>query len=688
LLKSAWEGLTLAFQNSNGTIKKTIDQLTKLLGVVQRLLFPQETATANFADAFTKQFENVLKSVKDQATGMEVINQMVWDRQKKYLQAYENLENASPFNAQKRAKELDAAKAEWQGALQAQKTILAMVDEQNQERERAAAAAAEEAARKAEELDKEQKKAIEAAKKQRIADLRAVVESVELEMSVTEAGTEKMLELRQSKIEAQRQLELEQNRQKVATERQDEIAINAKYDKMLLDDEKAFNAEVAKLTVQRLQAEQQAIQLEIAITEDGTEEMLALRLANLKKQEEIELAQNAQKDEKIRQSEAAIRAKYQRLALKETADFNNKLAQRDMDAARELAAAEFDLLDKNERQKTLFRLQQEKARLLDILKLNETATKKLTDDEIKAIKKTIEGIEKETARLGYNNLWELLGISLDSDQQSAIETAIDSVKDSVDSLADSWVRAAEAAVDAADAQVDAAQRALDAELEARNAGYANSVETARKELELAKSKQAAALAEQQKAQRAQARLDSLAQASSLVTASANIWKAFGGMGLPGIAIALASIGTMWGSFAAAKIKAAQVTTEQYGQGTVELLQGGSHASGHDIDLGTKPDGTRRRAEGGEYFAVINRRNSRRYGSIIPDVINSLNNGTFAERYQRANAAMAGAAIGMVDVSGIGRDVAAIRRRGDESRYVDGKGNTIIQYRNLTRKIKS
>ena len=102
---------------------------------------------------------------------------------------------------------------------------------------------------------------------------------------------------------------------------------------------------------------------------------------------------------------------------------------------------------------------------------------------------------------------------------------------------------------------------------------------------------------------------------------------------------------MWGSFAAAKIKAYQVTkpaTEQYGDGTVELLQGGSHASGHDIDLGTKPNGTRRRAEGGEFFAVINKRNSRRFRDVIPDVINSFNDGTFADRYQRANAAMAGA----------------------------------------------
>ena len=147
---------------------------------------------------------------------------------------------------------------------------------------------------------------------------------------------------------------------------------------------------------------------------------------------------------------------------------------------------------------------------------------------------------------------------------------------------------------------------------------------------------------------------------------------------------------MWGSFAASKIKAVQVTqqTERYGQGTVELLQGGSHASGNDIDLGRKKDGTRRRAEGGEYFAIINKRNSRRYGHLIPDVINAFNNGTFAERFQRANGGlsiqMSGA--GATDISGIEKDVAAIREQGNETRYVDSNGNTIVKYKNLTRKI--
>lgn len=698
LLKSAWEGLTLAFQESNGTIKETIDQLTVLIQKVQQLLFPVETATAGWSDQFQKQFQQITKDIKDQDTARKVIEETAMARQVKYLEAYDKLAEASPFSAARRAKELDAAEAEWKGAQRAMEIVFSQMDEnareRNAQRLRDAEQADENAKRKQDELTKEQKKAVEAAKKQRIADRRAVIESIDLEISITEAGTERMLELRQDKIEAQRQLELEQNRQKVTSERMDEAAINAKFDRQRIEAVKTFNNEVSKINVQRLQAEQQAIQLQIAITEDGTQEMLQLRLENIEKQREIEIEQNRQKDEKIRQSEQAINAKYDALRLKESADFNTKIAKRDLAAMQDLAQAEADLMDKNERQKTIYRLEQEKARLRAVLELNEISTNKMTQLEIDAVKKTIESIDKEISRTGYRNLYELLGIGLDSDQQSALNSVLDSVKDSIGSLVDSWNQAAEAAKRAADAQVDAAQRALDAEIEARNAGYANEVVTAQKELALAQKNQEKAAREQERAQRAQLAADSISQSSSLVTASANIWKALSGIPVVGPGLAAAALVTMWASFAAAKVRATQVTrSEQYGDGTVELLQGGSHASGHDIDLGTKRDGTRRRAEGGEYFAVINKRSSRRYRNIIPDVINSFNDGTFADRYQRANEQMGRYAVGLIgagktDVSGLERDVAAIRKQGDETRFVDGQGNTIIHYKNLTRKIKS
>lgn len=460
-----------------------------------------------------------------------------------------------------------------------------------------------------------------------------------------------------------------------------------------------YNQDVDKLNadeaIQAKKTQLDAMKLRLESIKEGSEEEIQARVAVLEQERAIELAENAQLTEDVRKNEADINAKWDKQILETATELTRKRAEILLEGQQALAASEFALLDRNERQKSQFQLAQEKARLEQLLALDEDAGVKMTEEERQTIANTIKAMEKEAKKAPFNNIYELLGIGLDSNQQNALNTAIDSIKDSIGSLVDSWNQAAEAAVNAANAQVDAAQRTLDAEIEARNAGYANDVATAQKELDLAKKSREQALKEQEKAQKAQLAADTITQTSSLITASANIWKALSGIPVVGPGLAVAAIATMWGSFAAAKVKAAQLSkqqTEQYGEGTVELLQGGSHASGHDIDLGTKADGTRRRAEGGEFFAVINKRNSRRFRDVIPDVINSFNNGTFADRYERANAAMAGYAVGMIggttDVSGLEKDVAAIRQQGDETRYVDGQGNTIIRYKNLTRKIKS
>lgn len=533
--------------------------------------------------------------------------------------------------------------------------------------------------------------------KYRAMDLATQRETEDIRIALMADGAEKQRE----ELRVSYQRRIEDLTTAIATERDlTETQVAEMYDQMLLLGEQ-YKKELAKLneeiTIDQLNAEAAAIQLRLDAARDGSQEQVDLSIALLEKQRQIELAENAQLAEDVRQKEADINAKWDAVILQQTAKLTRDRALMLLDAEQELAASEFALLDRNERQKTQFQLQMEKARLQKILELDRAAGFKMTEQERKTIQNTIKAIEKESKRLPYNNIYELLGLGLDSDQQDALNTAISSIKDSVGELIDAWNQAAEAAVTAADKQVDAAQKTLDAEIEARNAGYANEVTTAQKELALAKKNQEQAIKEKQKAQKAQLAIDTITQASSLVTASANIWASLSGIPYVGPALAAAALVTMWATFAAAKIKAYQVTqqqaTEQYGDGTVELLQGGSHASGRDIDLGTKRDGTRRRAEGGEFFAVINKRNSRRYRDVIPDVINSFNNGTFADRYQRANAAMAGYAVGMIgggttDVSGLERDVAAIRKQGDQIQYVDGQGNTVIRYKNLTRKIKS
>lgn len=389
-----------------------------------------------------------------------------------------------------------------------------------------------------------------------------------------------------------------------------------------------------------LNHQKEVLQMEIAGAEQGTSEMLALRLELIEKEREIELKLNREKAEEMRMDEALINAKYDRLRLNEVGKIAKETVKRAQKSTR-----------------------------------NESRPKEAQDlFDVFGIQLGEEGEAEDVLEQRKRMLLEAVG----------------EVKEAVSSLVDSWREQAHAAVEAADTQVESAQKIVDAEIEAQAQGYAANVARAQAELQQAKKNREEALKEEQKAQAAQMALDTATQASSLVTASANIWKSLSGVPLVGPALAVAALALMWGSFAASKIKAAQVAKETYGEGTVELLKGGSHASGNDIFLGTTEDGKERRAEGGEYFAVINKRNSRKYGALIPDVINSFNDGTFAEKYMRSGEAMKGYAIQMMagaDLTKVEAGIDAIRKQGEESRTTEG-GYTVVRYKNLTRRIKS
>ena len=311
---------------------------------------------------------------------------------------------------------------------------------------------------------------------------------------------------------------------------------------------------------------------------------------------------------------------------------------------------------------------------------------KTAKDTIKAVDNVITESADENRQRG-TDIYSVFGLNIDDDTKAGIDSSVQYAMDALNTFVDEYVAAADRKVESADREVDAAQRALEMEIEARNAGYAHNVATAQKELEMAKRNQAKALDEQKKAQKAQAAIQTIQQAGDLVTASAMIWSQ---LGFPW---AIPALAVMWGSFAASKIKAAQLAkSESYGDGTVEMLVGGSHQSGNDIDLGTKPDGTRRRAEGGEFFAIINKRNSRKYRHIIPDVINSLNNGTFANKYMNAYAGGENLTLNVggnsPDLRALSDDVREIKEQNKRRVFVDAHGNVIEIYKNLTRKIKS
>jgi hypothetical protein len=367
----------------------------------------------------------------------------------------------------------------------------------------------------------------------------------------------------------------------------------------------------------------------------------------------------------LREKEAAIRSEY------------------------EIQMDNIDMLETSEKEKTRMRLEAEKERLQKLLDLYTKDGKKLTEAELASIKSQMDVIDNELEKnkKKRGDIYDLLGINIDDDKKEAINEAYAIARENLSAYLDAWLEAAEKKREAADKEVESTKSVLDSEIEARNKGYAANVALAQKEYEQAKKNQQKAIQDERRAQRAQQLIQAAEQATNLITATSLIFKQFGN---PLVSIPLVAL--MWGSFAAAKIKALQMTkseSEEYGEGTVELLQGGSHQSGNDIDLGRKKDGTRRRAEGGEYFAVINKRNSRKYRGIIPDVINSLNQGTFAQKY--LNAYDGGGMTVEVqgdspDLRGLSSDVRLIREQGESRTYIDGQGRTVVLYKNVKRTI--
>lgn len=538
---------------------------------------------------------------------------------------------------------------------------------------------------------------VDIANQQRAAELSAQRATQDAQIALMAEGAEKQRE--QLRVEYERQI------QDINTRLETERGLTETQVAELLNQQLLLQQQYAKslgelndqITIDQMQAAADRTQLQLDAAREGSQEEINLRIQLLQQQRAIELAQNRQLAEDVRQSEADINAKYDAEVLKQTTELNRQRALMLFDQTQALEASKFNLIRNSEERKTRFRLAQEKARLQKILELNKAAGVKMTDAEVKTIENTIakidQEIEKSKGDERGNDIYGLFGLNLDDDQKEAISTSVSFAIEQLNSFLDAKVQAADAAVSAADKEVDASQRRLDAELEARANGYANNVAMAQKELDLAKRNQEKALKEQQKAQKAQQAIQTIQQIGNLVTASALIWSQ---LGFP---FAIPAIAVMWASFAAAKIKAAQLSksanaggSESYGDGTVEMLAGGSHQSGDDVDLGTKPDGTRRRAEGGEFFAVINKRNSRRFRRLIPDVINSLNRGTFPQKYLNAyNTDGVNVTVqqnNAPDLRDLKDDVREIKEQNRRRRYVDGNGNVIEVYKNLTRKIKN
>ena len=495
---------------------------------------------------------------------------------------------------------------------------------------------------------------------------------------------------------------------KKLTESQKETAIKALDDieNAIKNKQKGLtlSLDLLNIDVEIQKAEQllELLELEGEVSKKGSYEELSNSLKRLDVERQIALLKNAQLPEAKRQPTSAINASFDKQKAITVGSFNMS----SFDEQQALDEAVFNEVKRSETEITRFKLEQEKARWQEQIRLAESGGLDWSQAQIDTAKSTVKGIDRELSELDNfimnigkkglgGTLLEKLGF--DDDQIDALGDAVNIVIEQLQSIMDAEVQLAEQAVEAAEKRVEAAQSAYDAEVEARNNGYANNVATAKKELEQEKKNQQEKQKMLQAAQKRQEAVNTVTQASSLVTASANLWSSFSSIPIVGPALALAAIATMWTSFAVAKIKAKQVTASQsdeYGEGGLEFLEGGSHASGDDIDLGVRNKKKHRmRAEGGEALAIISKKRTRKYKKILPDVIDSLNKGTFEDKYLNAFASSDGLSIslnsnGNMDLSKIEDDVRSIRKQSETKYYALPNGAVVIQHKNVKRIIKN
>lgn len=494
---------------------------------------------------------------------------------------------------------------------------------------------------------------------------------------------------------------------KELTESQKETAIKALEDIENAIENKqkglTLSLDLLNIDVEIQKAEQllELLELEGEVSKKGSYEELSNSLKRLDVERQIALLKNAQLPEAKRQPTSAINASFD----KQKAIAVGSFSMSSFDEQQALDEAIFNEVKRSETEIARFKLEQEKARWQEQIRLAEVGGLDWSQAQIDAAKATVKGIDRELSELNDfiknigkkglgGTLLEKLGF--DDDQVDALKDAVNIVIEQLQSIVDAEVEMSKQIVEAAEARVEAAQKAYDAEIEARNNGYANNVATARKELEQEKKNQQEKQKMLEAAQRRQESLNSITQASSLITASANLWSSFSSIPIVGPALALAAITTMWTSFATAKVKAKQVTASQsdeYGEGGLEFLEGGSHASGNDIDLGVKNKKKHRmKAEGGEALAIINKNKTRKYRKILPDVINSLNKGIFEDKYANAFNRDADADIFInqsnADLHKIENSLDKIIKQNGEKIFVDGQGRTIIRNGNLTKIIRS
>lgn len=294
---------------------------------------------------------------------------------------------------------------------------------------------------------------------------------------------------------------------------------------------------------------------------------------------------------------------------------------------RQIQEDALELLEDNEKAKAELKI---KFLEEDIQRLKQS-TDPLAQLEIQRLQQLIKIFRKEIDDASGGgegfSIWKLLDPDgkISQDERDSIvdnvKIAVDEVSGLLDDMFSKRVADAQRTRELLDDQIGYTTDALNAEVELAKLGYANNVDAKRKELEELQKQREAAIKKEEKALKAQQAMDSAMQASSLLTASAQI---IAGLTkttpLIGLILAVGAIAAMWATFAAAKVQAAKATKlAEGGTGTdTGVVTGRTHKQGGERFLDHVE------VERGEMWGVLSRRASAKYGKQFNQIVTSFN----------------------------------------------------------------
>lgn len=406
------------------------------------------------------------------------------------------------------------------------------------------------------------------------------------ELSLSESSNEELNELSQMRIDLSRlenesttrQIELnnkvnalsqeeirlaEEKRRKYEELQQKLIDLRKSYDdqmnaanQMLLDDEIArASDELDKLHLQRVKL---IGEMQLAIEDYRESQSEALKLGAI---DEAQVSEGADKIVRLYRNrlldiEEAIKATFavDKLVPKEFFNFSEALA---------------DILNSDDN----FRANGDTIAEALTDNLNASLEKRMKSAADKVLE-SVKGDAGVTAKEAGYTFGELIKdgigdalIDLDKvvngDIYRSFQTVFQGVTDAFLSGIDLQIAKLDDLISAHDEKISELEEQYDKEKEFKDEGLAYNLETLDRQIEEEKARRETAIKEKEqlerKAQQAALINDAIQQSSSLVTASAQIFKAFSSIPFVGTALAIAAVATMFGAFAKTKIDAAKAT---------------------------------------------------------------------------------------------------------------------------------